>query len=107
MFLRFFLRGSGRGSVEKGGRGDRVHPIPQKVLTLRLRVDGFWGHLGIILGSSWNHFGITLGLFSDTFGAFFDFGGKFWEWSGNHVGIVSDCSWIYPDHSRPIFLNVF
>ena len=41
MVLLFFYHVSAEGSSGKGGKGDRVNPIPRRGLTLRPRVDGF------------------------------------------------------------------
>ena len=66
----------------------------------------FW----IFLGSFCDHFGIILESLWDCFRTvfeYFHFFWKFWEWSGNNFGILSDCFWIYPAYSRPIFRQNF
>ena len=44
-------------------------------------MESFWGHLGVILGSSWDHFGVTLKSFWDDLGISL---GSVW----GHFGIV-------------------
>ena len=84
----------------------------------------FWDHFGSFFNSFWyfsNYFWIFLGSFCYHFGIileslwdcfrtvfeYFHFFWKFWEWSGNNFGILSDCFWIYPAYSQPIFRQNF
>ena len=57
---RLLREGPPTGSSGEGGRGEGTSPHDALQL-LRPRVDGFWGHFGVTLGSLWDHFGVTLG----------------------------------------------
>ena len=53
-------------------------------------LDPYWGHIGVILGSSWGHRGVILGSSWGHLGS-----------SWGHIGVILGSSWGHPATSQP------